>query len=242
MGAGGSRAEAKKNLVRKSFDVLRSLEGRVSPSISRPPRSFVKGRSYEKVKVGEPYVAFTFDDGPHPENTPRLLDVLAARGVRATFYVIGEPVTRYPDVVRRAIAEGHEIGSHTWSHRFLTTQTSHSIARELKSTHEAIEEAIGVPPSALRPPFGAVTEDMSRWIDYQFGYPTVLWSVSAQDWEDPGSKEIADRLVSRTTPGSIVLNHDIYAPTVDAMPATLDRLTERGFRFVTVSELIAQGN
>lgn len=234
-------AELRKKLVRRSFDMYRSVERRVSPSISSPPLSFGNGRSYEEANVSEPYVAITFDDGPHPENTPRLLDILAARGVKATFYVIGQPVTRHPDVVQRALAEGHEIGSHTWSHRFLTTQTSHSIARELTAAHEAIEEAIGVPPTALRPPYGAVTEAMTRWIDHQFGYPVVLWSVSAQDWEDPGHELITERLVIRTRPGSIILNHDIYAPTVDAMGATLDQLLERGFGFVTVSELMAMG-
>ena len=238
---GWTDAEARKNLVRKSFDLYRGVERSVSPSISSPPSGFT-GRTYEHVDVTEPVVAFTFDDGPDPENTPRLLDILSARGVKATFYLIGEPVTRHPDVVRRARDEGHEIGSHTWSHRFLTTQTGHSIADELTTTHEAIEQAIGIPPATLRPPYGAVTEAMSRWIDHQFGYPTVLWSVSARDWDDPGTEVITDRLVSLTTPGSIVLNHDIYTPTVDAMAATLDQLLERGFRFVTVSELIAQGD
>lgn len=241
MGLWGRYAGTRKDLVRTAFDVYRGVERRLSPSISTPPPGFGAGRSYEQVEVTEPYVAITFDDGPHPENTPRLLDILAARRVRATFYLIGEPVTRHPDVVRRTVAEGHEVGSHTWSHRFLTTQTSHSIVQELTRTDEAIQDAIGAPPTTLRPPYGAVTKGMSRWIDHQFGYPTVLWSVSARDWDDPGAEVITERLVSLTTPGSIILNHDPLTPTVDAMAETLDRLLEKGFRFVTVSELIAIG-
>ncbi|HSK07092.1 MAG TPA: polysaccharide deacetylase family protein [Acidimicrobiia bacterium] len=241
MGVWGRYAGARKQLVRTVFDVYRGVEHRLSPSIAAPPPGFRGTGPIERAEVSEPYVAMTFDDGPDPVNTPRLLDILAARGVKATFYVIGEPATVYPDVVRQTLAEGHEVGSHTWSHRFLTTQTSHSIARELIRTEEAVEDAIGVPPASLRPPYGAVTRRMTRWIDHQFGYPTVLWSVSARDWENPGPELITERLLAGTTAGSIVLNHDPLTDTVDAMSQTLDRLLDRGFRFVTVSELIELG-
>jgi peptidoglycan/xylan/chitin deacetylase (PgdA/CDA1 family) len=241
MGIWKRYAGVRMNLVRTAFDGFRAIEAQVSPSISTPPRRFTGRRAIEHVEVSEPYVAITFDDGPHPENTPRLLDLLAERRVRATFYLIGEPVTLHPDVVRRTMAEGHEVGSHTWSHRFLTTQSGHSIARELARTEEAIEDAIGIPPRSLRPPYGAVTRGMARWIDHQFGYPTVLWSVTARDWEGPGASVITERLVTETTAGSIILNHDTVTATVDAMPETLDRLLDRGFQFVTVSELIELG-
>lgn len=242
MGVWTRYAGLRRGLVRKSFDTYRAIEQRVSPGIRVPPRDFGPGRSYQEVLVSGPYVALTFDDGPHPENTPRLLDILRERGVKATFYLIGELVARHPDVARRTLAEGHEIGNHTWSHRFLTLQSSHSIATELEQTHEAVEAAVGAPPTTLRPPYGAVTKRMTRWIDHRFGYPTVLWSVDAEDWENPGSPVIAERLVSGARNGSIVLAHDPLAPTVDAMPETLDRLLTRGFHFVTVSELIAVDN
>jgi peptidoglycan/xylan/chitin deacetylase (PgdA/CDA1 family) len=230
-------ADTRKHLVRESFDLLRSVERVASPSLHGAPWGF-RGRSFAKADIVDPFLSITFDDGPHPENTPRLLDTLADRGVKATFYLIGREVARYPELARRIKAEGHEIGSHTFSHRFLTTQTGHSIARELTSTHSAISAAIGEPPTTLRPPYGAVTEAMTRWIDHQFGYPTVLWSLSAADWEDPGADLIADRLVEGARPGSVILNHDIYAPTVHAMPETLDRLLDKGFRFATVSDLM----
>lgn len=229
--------ETRKRLVRGAYDLLRRIEGPLSPAIDTPPRSFA-GRSFVEGRVTEPVIAMTFDDGPHPENTPRLLDILAARGVKATFYLIGKQVSQHPEVAQRTLAEGHEIGSHTWSHRFLTTQTAHSIARELESAHRAIESALGTPPTTLRPPFGAVTRQMTRWIDHQFGYPVILWSVSAQDWEDPSPGVITERLVSRARPGSVILNHDIYTPTVEAMAGTIDQLLERGFRFTTVSDLL----
>ena len=241
MGLWGRYAGVRKHMVRRSFDLYRGVERRLSPSISSPPSGFRGREPIEQVEVREPYVAMTFDDGPDPVNTPRLLDILAARGVKATFYVIGEPVTVHPDVVRRTLAEGHEVGNHTWSHRSLTTQTSHSIVEELMRTQEAVEDAIGIPTASLRPPYGAVTRQMTRWIDYQFGYPAVLWSVSARDWEDPGPELITNRLVSDIATGSIVLNHDPEPDTVDAMAETLDRLLDKGFRFVTVSELIALG-
>lgn len=241
MGVWERYAGTRRQLVRTAYDVYRGVERRLSPSMTSPPPGFRGKGAIERVDVMEPYVAMTFDDGPDPVNTPRLLDILAERGVKATFYVIGEPASVHPDVVQRTSAEGHEVGSHTWSHRFLTTQTSRSITQELLRTEDAIEDAIGVPPASLRPPYGAVTKPMTRWIDHQFEYPTVLWNVSARDWEHPGAALIIERLVSEVNPGSIVLNHDPLTDTVDAMPETLDRLLEKGFRFVTVSELIALG-
>ncbi|MGH8872428.1 MAG: polysaccharide deacetylase family protein [Acidimicrobiia bacterium] len=242
MGAWARYAGLRRGLVRRSFDAYRAVEQRVRPGLGAPPRSFGPGRAYAEVQVTDPLVALTFDDGPHPENTPRLLEILRDRGVRATFYLIGELAARHPEVARMTFDDGHEIGNHTWSHQFLTLQSTGSIVRELEQTHEAIVAAVGAPPVALRPPYGAITESLTRWVDHRFGYPTVTWSVDAADWEDPGSDLITERLVSGTDPGSIVLAHDPLTPTVDAMAETLDRLLERGIRFVTVSELISGEN
>jgi peptidoglycan/xylan/chitin deacetylase (PgdA/CDA1 family) len=192
--------------------------------------------------VSNRVLALTFDDGPHPENTPRLLDILRERGVRATFYLIGELAGRHPEVARMTRVEGHEIGNHTWSHHFLTRQSTRSVESELQRAHDAIEDATGGPPIGLRPPFGAVTRSLARWVDYRFGYRTVNWSVDAADWEEPDAGTIRDRLLSGVVPGSIVLVHDPLTPTVDAMAETLDRLLDQDYRFVTVSDLIAHSD
>jgi peptidoglycan/xylan/chitin deacetylase (PgdA/CDA1 family) len=187
-----------------------------------------------------PYVAMTFDDGPHPQNTPRLLDMLRARNIKATFYVIGRNVDMYPAVVRRVVAEGHEIGNHTYTHRLLTKLSDDEVLRELSRTRDAIARAAGVQPRTLRPPYGALAQRQRELVHSQFGYPTVLWSVDPRDWQRPGPSVVTSRILAGSGNGAVVLAHDLHAPTVDAMPATLDGLLRRGFKFVTVSQLIAQ--
>lgn len=238
-GLWGRYAEARKQLVRGSYDVYRWVEQRVDPSFEVPRGGFGRRSPIRAVQTDDPVVAITFDDGPHPDQTPRLLDMLAERGVKATFYLIGANVSEHPDVAGRALAEGHELGNHTWSHRFLTTQRSRSISREVDSTHSTITDIAGSPPATIRPPYGAVTPSLAGWLDHQFGYETVLWSVDAADWEGPDHQTITERIVGATGNGSIVLCHDPLRPTVDAMPETLDRLLDRGLRFVTVSELLS---
>jgi peptidoglycan/xylan/chitin deacetylase (PgdA/CDA1 family) len=184
-------------------------------------------------------VALTFDDGPHPEQTPRLLDLLGERGVRATFYVIGENARNHPEIVRRMFDEGHEIGNHTWSHRFLTTQSARSVKEELLSTDQVIEEITGTRPATLRPPYGAFTRSLAAWAHYDLCYQTVLWSVDSKDYEGLHRSEIADRVVEGAVAGSIVLMHDPLPETVAAISESLDRLIGRGIQFTTARDLLA---
>lgn len=197
------------------------------------------GISFSRVSVGSPYVAMTFDDGPHPQNTPRLLDMLRARNIKATFFVIGRNVEMYPDVVRREVAEGHEIGVHTWDHRLLTKMGDDELRSEISRTRDAILRAAGVQPQTLRPPYGAMLQRQRELVYNEFGYPTILWSVDPFDWKRPGPSVVSARILAGTTPGAIILSHDLHSQTVDAMPATLDGLLRKGYRFVTVSQLLA---
>jgi peptidoglycan/xylan/chitin deacetylase (PgdA/CDA1 family) len=197
------------------------------------------GISFSRVMVSGNYIAMTFDDGPHPQNTPRLLDILRARNIKATFYVIGQSVDLYPQVVRRTVAEGHEIGNHSYSHRLLSKSSDSEIQFELSRCREAVVRAAGVQPRTMRPPYGGLLQRQREMIYSQFGYPTILWSVDPLDWKRPGSSAVTSRILQATTAGSIILSHDLHAGTVDAMPATLDGLLRRGFRFVTVSQLLA---
>ncbi len=187
-----------------------------------------------------PYVAMTFDDGPHPKNTPRLLDMLKARNIKATFYVIGSNVDRYPHIVRRMVAEGHEIGNHTYSHPKLTGLSDVRVRSELKKTDAAISRAAGVRPRTMRPPYGALYTRQRSLVFSEFGYPTVMWSIDPEDWRRPGPSVVASRILSKAHNGAFILAHDLHAPTVDAMPKTFDGLLSKGFRFVTVSQMLAQ--
>ncbi len=195
--------------------------------------------SYSRVATSLPFIALTFDDGPHPQHTPRLLDILKQRNVKATFYVVATNAKRYPEIMRRIVAEGHEIGNHTVTHGNLARMSEAGVRQELSAAHEAIVATTGVAPRTMRPPYGAITPAQKAWIRRDFGYPTIMWSVDPEDWKKPGPSVVASRLVSGATPGGILLVHDIHASTIDAMPATVDQLLGRGFQFVTVTQLIA---
>jgi peptidoglycan/xylan/chitin deacetylase (PgdA/CDA1 family) len=197
------------------------------------------GITFTRVMVSGNYVAMTFDDGPHPQNTPRLLDILRARNVKATFYVIGRSVDLYPQIVRRTVAEGHEIGNHSNTHRLLSKLSDAEILSDLRRCHDAIGRAAGVQPRTMRPPYGGLLQRQRELVHAEFGYPTILWSVDPLDWKRPGPGVVTSRILSGTTAGGIVLAHDLHSQTVDAMPATLDGLLRRGFKFVTVSQLLA---
>src|SRR5437868_13376872 len=190
------------------------------------------------VRVDGPYIALTFDDGPHQKLTPRLLDLLAEHHIHVTFFVIGENAAEHPEILQRAVREGHEIGNHTWSHPNLAKMTDENVRSQIQRTEEAIRSAIGSQPTLFRPPYGSVTAHQKRFIHDELGYEIILWEVDPLDWKNPGPNVVSSRILKETRPGSIVLAHDIHAQTIQAMPATLTELEAKGFKFVTVSELL----
>ena len=194
--------------------------------------------TFNSVHVDGPYIAMTFDDGPSATLTPKLLDLLAAHHIKATFFVIGENVAEHPDIVARAAREGHEIGNHSWSHPNFAKMSAESVRSQLQRTDDAIKNATGNRPTLMRPPYGSVTEREKRWIHDEFGYRIILWDVDPYDWKRPGPAVVRNRILKETQPGSIVLSHDIHPGTIEAMPSTFDALEAKGFKFVTVSELI----
>lgn len=194
--------------------------------------------TFSFVHVDGPYIAMTFDDGPNTTLTPKLLDLLAAHHIKATFFVIGQNVADHPEIVRRAAREGHEIGNHSWSHPYLAKMSDDNARRELRRTDDAIKNATGTRPSLMRPPYGSVTARQKQWINEEFGYEIILWDVDPLDWKRPGPMTVCNRIVKETRAGSIVLSHDIHPGTIEAMPATLNQLEAKGFKCVTVSELI----
>jgi peptidoglycan/xylan/chitin deacetylase (PgdA/CDA1 family) len=194
--------------------------------------------TFNLVNVEGPYIAMTFDDGPSEKLTPRLLNLLAAHHIKATFFVIGQNAAEHPEIVRRAAREGHEIANHSWSHANFGKLSDESVRRELQKTEDAIKDAAGVRPTLFRPPYGSLTSRQKKWIHQEFGYQIILWDVDPLDWKRPGPTVVCNRIMKETRPGSIVLSHDIHPGTIEAMPATLDQLEAKGFKFVTVSELI----
>jgi len=197
------------------------------------------GMTFSRVMVSGNYIAMTFDDGPHPQNTTRLLDILRARNIKATFYVIGRSVELYPQVVRRTVAEGHEIGNHSHTHRLLSKLGDSELHQEMSRCRDAVVRAAGVQPRTMRPPYGGLLQRQREIVHSEYGYPTILWSVDPLDWKNRNSGLITSRILAGSSAGGIVLAHDLHATTVDAMPGTLDGLLRRGFKFVTVSQLLA---
>src|ERR1700745_1286118 len=194
--------------------------------------------TFNSVHVDGPYIAMSFDDGPSATLTPKLLDLLTARHIKATFFVIGENVMEHPEIVARAAREDHEIGNHSWSHPNLAKMSQESVRSQLQRTDDAIKNATGERPTLMRPPYGSVTDREKHWIHDEFGYRTILWDVDPYDWKRPGPAVVRNRILKETRSGSIVLSHDIHPGTIEAMPSTFDALEAKGFKFVTVSELI----
>ncbi len=199
-----------------------------------------------------PYIAMTFDDGPSSANTPRLLDLLAKMHIKATFFLIGQNVAANPQIAKRIHDEGHEIGNHTWTHPVLSSLSDDKVRSELQQTDDAIFKAIGIHPTLMRPPYGSLAIAQRKWINKDFGYKIVLWDVDPNDWkvlpgETPEQRTArvenvilnGDKEEHGARNGSIILSHDIHKTTVDAMADTLGKLQAKGFKFVTVSELIA---
>lgn len=194
---------------------------------------------FSQCRVTSNAIALTFDDGPHPQNTPRLLDMLKERHLKATFFLIGRSAATWPAIVKRIRDEGHELGNHTWDHQQLSRLRESKVMDELGRTHTAIVNACGSGPAFYRPPYGSIRVDQRKVIMEHFHYPTILWDVDTLDWKSPRSiAKVHDTILRDAKPGSIILCHDIHVETINAMPSTLDDMLARGFQFRTVSELI----
>jgi peptidoglycan-N-acetylglucosamine deacetylase len=179
-------------------------------------------------------VCLTFDDGPHPELTPRLLDLLAALGVPATFFLIGREAEKYPDLVRRIAAEGHSIGNHSYSHPVRASLSRQEAHEEVYRGSRALESIIGKPVSLYRPPRGAITAG-DLWRFWRSGLTTVLWNVDPKDYSMQSGVEV--RSWFQRCPfasGDIVLFHDIHPHALSALPDLISEARSRELRFTTV--------
>jgi len=209
---------------------------RPAPTPSPPSAEKI---TFTEVNVDGPYIAMTFDDGPHATNTAKLLDMAAKRHIKLTFFVLGECIEQNPEVLRREVSEGHEIGNHSWSHPNLAKLSDEGVRNQLQRTEDIIVKTTGIRPKLMRPPYGELTKRQRQWVNRDFGYKIILWDVDPLDWKRPGSSVVAQRIIAGARPGSIILSHDIHPPTIAAMPQVFDALLAKGFKFVTVSELLA---
>jgi peptidoglycan/xylan/chitin deacetylase (PgdA/CDA1 family) len=178
-------------------------------------------------------VYLTFDDGPTPAWTPRVLELLARHGAQATFFAVGRNAAAHPELVRQAYAAGHGVGNHTWTHRRLTRLDAGALEAEVGATSAAIQRATGAPVRCLRPPYATV-DAASAGRARALGLRLTMWDLDTGDWRRPGAGVIAGRVLDRVRSGDVVLMHDgggDRSQTVAALQQVLPSLSARGFRF-----------
>ena len=184
-----------------------------------------------------PMIALTFDDGPSP-HTDRILDLLERYGGQATFFVVGRNVEEWQDTVIRMVNMGSEAANHTWYHPRLTEISNHRIREELRTTSAVIERVIGVPPPRFfRPPFGSVNGRVAN-VSAELGYAVITWTLDTRDWEVRNADAVYNIIMNRAEENSVILMHDTHITTADAMERVIPALIARGYRLVTVSELL----
>lgn len=184
--------------------------------------------------VEAPKIALTFDDGPSAAWTPALLDGLKERGVKATFFLIGENADKNPEIVKRMAEEGHLIGNHTYHHVELTKVSENEARLELADTSAVIVRITGKEPEYMRPPFGA----WQRKLEQEIQMLPVLWTIDPLDWTTENQDEIVNKVVTEAEENDIILLHDCYKSSIEAGLRIVDILQEEGFVFVTVDELL----
>lgn len=184
-------------------------------------------------------IALTFDDGPDPQTTPRLLDILSEKKVHATFFMIGPRAQANPEIVQRVQAGGHTIGSHTWNHPELPTLGWQEINNEVSSAKQAISEITGGTPVLMRPPYGAVNGTVLDVLAHT-GDAAILWNVDTLDWKFRDPENVKKLALEGAAPGAVILMHDIHATTVEAVPSIIDELRSRGYTLVSVPTLLGK--
>lgn len=236
--------------------IVLGLLGFGAYEVFEQPTNQLFGHTLTQGPTNERVVALTYDDGPNPPYTSRILNVLRQEHVHATFFLVGRAVQAYPALVRREVEDGNAIGNHTWDHPHLIVMRRTAIRRSLQRTDAAIYAATGNHTHLMRPPFGA-RDWMVMQVAHTMGYTVVMWSVPlARDWEYPPAKVIAQRVLPDVSDGSIIVLHDGnrgqlcgrngLAPHVcdrssdiEATRLIVESLKKQGYRFVTIPELIS---
>lgn len=191
--------------------------------------------------TSEKVVALTFDDGPDPEYTPRVLAILKRYSIHATFFQEGCMVQRYPELARDVVAQGHVIGNHTYSHPYLAKLSPQAVHKEIDTCEKCIEDNVGISTTLFRPPRGdwnpTIYKETVRGHDH-----LILWSVALEHHDIPTAQAMAQRVLKKVRPGDIILMHDGETPpretTVQALPLLIEGLRKRGYRCITVPELL----
>lgn len=182
----------------------------------------------------EKLVALTFDDGPHPVYTEEILDVLDQAGIKASFFMMGKEAELYPDVVKKVSDAGHLIGNHTYTHANVCQISADETTEEITKTNDILEGLTGKRPQFFRPPFGCKNETLEK----QTGMFWIFWDVDTLDWSLQNAEQVYCKLVKNVGENDIILMHDAYPSTVEAVRELIPALQEMGYTFVTVDRLV----
>nr|BBH91417.1 hypothetical protein KTC_61680 [Thermosporothrix sp. COM3] len=186
-------------------------------------------------------IALTFDDGPHPQYTPQVLQILKRYNIKATFFCLGQMIQENPDLVRQEHQAGHVVASHSWSHPDLTTLSMDQLQKELKNTSDLIYNTIGERPTLVRPPYGSYNNNVVQ-VANSLSEKIIIWDVDTNDWQRKGVDSIVNTAFQEAGKGSIILMHDAggeRSQTIAALPRIIEGLKARGYSFVTVPELLS---
>lgn len=185
-------------------------------------------------------IALTFDDGPDLKYTPQILDILQEKQVKATFFVVGMQVNKYPEVLKRIEDEGHLVGNHSYYHPNFTKLSSDELAEEINNTDDKIFEVLGHVPTMVRPPYGSLNDEVKQQL-HDMDKEIVLWNIDPRDWDGSSVEDMFDNIMDNARDGGNILLHSFgskhVANTVKLLPLIIDKLTEEGYSFVTVDQL-----
>lgn len=201
---------------------------------SPAPDSGTGGKDADAGDLEKKKIALTFDDGPDAECTPMLLDGLAKRKVKATFFVIGKQAEEQPEVMERLVKEGHLIGNHTYNHVDIRHMTESAAKKEIVKANDVIAKYTGEEPCFLRPPFGNGSKDLEKDIEMI----PVLWTIDTMDWACKNEPQICSTVYREVKENSIILMHDEYPTSVRAALRIIDKLQKEGYEFVTVDKIV----
>ena len=185
-------------------------------------------------KKNRKVVALTFDDGPNPATTNQALDILYKYGIKATFFILGKNISGNEEILKRMKVDGHVIGNHSWNHPVLSKLSLDEAKKQITDTEDALIKVLGSSSKLMRPPYGAITDDIRNSLDLSF----IMWDVDSLDWKSKNEAAILTEIQHQVRNGSIILMHDIHAATINALPKIIDYLKEQGYDFVTIPDLL----
>ncbi|MEG2800093.1 MAG: polysaccharide deacetylase family protein, partial [Erysipelotrichaceae bacterium] len=229
----GIRFYDQKQVKDMNYNELKSWMALKNPNIPSIGSNVVAVDAMADIDPNRAMVAFTFDDGPNSNTTNQVLDAFGRVRGSATFFMLGSRAINNPDIVKRIVREGHEIGNHSMSHANLSKGDATLINNEFFQTQNVLYEMTGHEPTVFRPPYGAISELMKSIIPL----PMTLWSIDTLDWKTRDTQAIVSSVMSRVHDGSIILLHDIYGTSASAIDILLPKLQEQGYQFVTIDEL-----